>query len=81
MNAQRLLTILSASALAVAPIAANAAAPLSIASHDMRAGPDMRDGSQLNGGTGIALGLLVLVAIIAVAVTSGDDDGGTPASP
>lgn len=80
MKAKRLLTILSASALAISPIAVNAAAPLSPASADMRVGAASTGSSQLNGGIGIALGLLILVAIIAVVVSS-DSEGGTPASP
>ncbi len=80
MNAKRLATILSASALAFAPIAVNAAAPLSITAAEMRAGATTSDASEMNGGVGIALGLLLLVAIIAIAVSS-DGEGGTPASP
>ena len=76
---KRLATILSASALAFAPIAVNAA-PLSAANAEMRAGAATSDSSQLNGGVGIGLGLLILVAILAIVVSS-DNGPGTPASP
>lgn len=80
MTAKRLATILGASALALAPIAVNAAAPLSSVGSEMRTGAATADANRLNGGVGIGLGLLILVAIIAIAVSS-DSEGGTPASP
>ncbi|MBX3560711.1 MAG: hypothetical protein KF780_02755 [Sphingomonas sp.] len=74
------MTILSASTLAISPIAVSAATPLSVANANMRAGAVTTDSSQLNGGVGIGLGLLIFVAIIAIAVSS-DSEGGTPTSP
>ncbi|MDQ8758013.1 hypothetical protein RCO27_17440 [Sphingosinicella sp. LHD-64] len=79
MNFKRLLTAVSASALALSPVAAQAAAPLSVAT-PVRAAAPMDDANSMAGSAGIALGVLLLVAIIAIAV-SNDSDEGTPASP
>lgn len=76
MRIRNVVTILAGAALAVSPVAVGAAAPLSV---DMPVGARISGASQLDG-TSIALGLLILVAIAAVAV-SGDDEVDRPTSP
>lgn len=77
MKAKNILLALSAASLAAAPVAAQSAASLSVA--PVRAAAEVEDASQLNSAA-IALGVLILVAIIAVGV-SDDKDTGSPASP
>jgi hypothetical protein len=74
LNARKLTTILTAAALAIAPTAATAATSLSVAqAADVRAAAPTSDASNLNRTASIALGFLILVAIIAVAVSGGDE--------
>lgn len=79
MRLRNVVTMLAGAALAVSPVAVNAAAPLSVAGADMRAGAPVSGASMLDS-TAIALGLLILVAIVAVSVT-GDDEVDRPTSP
>ena len=73
MNARKLTTILAAAALAIAPTAATAATSLSVAqAADVRAAAPMTDANELNRTASIAIGFMVLVAIIAIAVSGGD---------
>ena len=79
MRIRNVVTILAGAALAASPVAVSAAAPLSVFNSDVRAGASVSGSSQLDG-TAIALGLLILVAIVAVAAT-GDDEVDRPTSP
>ena len=76
---RRFTTLLAAGALAVGPIAAQAAAPLSPAAQsDTRASAALEDASALRGNAApIALGILLLILFVAVLV-SGESD---PVSP
>lgn len=76
MRIRNVVTILAGAALAVSPVAAGAAAPFGA---DMPVGASVRGANSLEG-TSIALGLLILVAIVAVAAT-GDDEVDRPTSP
>ncbi|WP_129793605.1 hypothetical protein [Sphingosinicella sp. CPCC 101087] len=78
MIARKLMTVSAAAALALAPTVAYSAAPAA------RAGADMGDVSELAGGRSaqMALGFLVLLAILLVTL-GGDDEGpnNPPVSP
>ena len=74
MNAKKLTTILTAAALAFGSTAATAASSLSVAqAADARAAATMDNANELNRTASIAIGFLILVAIIAVAVSGGDE--------
>jgi hypothetical protein len=74
---KKITALLAASALVAAPTAAAASTAVPA---DVRASAEMERSDALVGArsTSIMLGLLILVAIIAIAVTSGDGD---PVSP
>ena len=74
MNARKLTTLWAAAALALAPTAATAATSLSVAqAADVRAAAPITDANELNRTASIAIGFLILVAIIAIAVSGGDE--------
>ena len=63
--ARKLLTMIAAAAMAVAP-AAQAAAPLSVAHSPARAGATMSDSNDLHRGTSVLIGLIILILLIAI---------------
>ena len=76
MKAKKLLTVLTASVVALTPVASNAAASLSIA----RAAPTMSGASHFEGdesnhgggSTAVILGVLLIVLIGVAAISRGD---------
>jgi hypothetical protein len=73
---RKFLTIAAAGAMALAPVAAQAAAPLSLAqSSEMRAGAGMDDASGLRGSNApVFIGLILLVLLLAIVTADGRDE-------
>ena len=73
---RKLLTMAAGAALAVAPIAAQAAAPLSAAqSSDARAAAGMADASDLRGrNASVFIGLILVVIFLAIVTADGRDE-------
>jgi len=73
---RKLLTMVAVAGLAVAPIAAQAAAPLSIAySSEARASAGMDEGSALRGSNApVFIGLILAVLLLAIVTAGGQDE-------
>ena len=74
--AGKLMTMVAAAALAVAPTAAQAAAPLSIAhSSEARAAAGMESANALRGGNApVFIGLILVVLFLAIVTADGRDE-------
>ena len=72
---RKLLTIAAGAALAISPVAAQAA-PLSVAqSSDVRAAAGMDDASELRGGNvAVFIGLILVVLFLAIVTADGRDE-------
>jgi hypothetical protein len=73
---RKLLTIAAAGTMALAPVAAQAAAPLSLAhSSESRAAAGMDDASSLRGSNApVFIGLILVILLLAIAVSGNRDE-------
>ena len=73
---RKLMTMAAVAALAVAPVAAQAAAPLSIAhSSEARASAGMDEASALRGSNApVFIGLILVVLLLAIVVSGNRDE-------
>ena len=72
---RKLMTMVAAAALAVGPTAAQAAAPLSLASADVRAGAQMDDANALGGSNApVFIGLILIVLFAMIVSSDGRDE-------
>jgi hypothetical protein len=84
VNARKLVTIAAAAALAITPMAANAAASLSVAramapTSGVSYLQDDVDGDNIGGGsTAVIIGVLLIVLLGAVAISGGDEVSNSP---
>jgi hypothetical protein len=77
---RKLMTMAAGAALAFAPVAAQAAAPLSIAhSSEARASAGMDGASELRGSNApVFIGLILAVLLLAIVTGGGDDPSNSP---
>ena len=81
MNMRKLTTIAAASAMAIAPTAANSASALSLAQAPAaRAGAETEDASRLNGSTPVLIGVILIVLFAWVVISNNRGEPG-PNSP
>lgn len=84
MNARKVVTFAAAAALAIAPMAANAAASLSVARAMAPTSgasylQDDVDGDNIGGGsTAVLLGVLLIILLGAVAISGGEEVSNSP---